>query len=616
MFKKIWSILSMAMIAVLLVTAIGAATTTPAYAASETNGPDWDRSSLSVSGTCSGGLATFTVTNVGDRGMAGTTSYTWSDEGGNSGSGTIPALASGQSYTFSISGVGKVSVVVFQRPGHPGTGRAKADAGPCAPPPPPQYASASVNVPSGCIAEGTTVSVSFAVSHATLTLDGQSYSNDGSVNLGAGNHSWSAVADNGYTMLGDSSGSFTITTCAPPPPPQYASASVNVPSGCIAEGTTVSVSFAVSHATLTLDGVSYTSSGSVNLGAGNHSWSAVADNGYTMQGDASGSFTITTCETPPPPGQGKVSIDPICQNGVTPGISVSITNAILTIGGNTYTQSGFIPLNPGTYAYSWTAAEGYTGSGQGTAVVLVDCNEIPRLVRLWKPECKNNCKAARWETEAGPVTWQSNDLLGKGKPGILWATVNVNCDPSNGHGCNYHTMILGSSSVSGYTVIVRGVKYHSFENVGADGKTYNLFVGFTDTCWDKASTGSKIDDCAAGKPNITLPNGWTAVNMPQDYYQVIPDKDVPIYWEWPCSLSPSYAWTTSGGQAINFPGTTSNDWIIWQMKAGIRPWPKTWPTNPLLGWWIWGREPMKTTRAWATELLHSDTWSTLAFPTK
>lgn len=143
MRKQFVSILG---ILVILVTAFGAAPTLVAQAASlpapvqavqAGGGPDWDKSSLSIEGSCDNGVATFTVTNTGSGDMAGGTTYDWSDEGGHSGSGSIPALDSGDSYTFTLSGDGKITVIVYQRPGHPGKGSAKADVDDCGTPPPP-----------------------------------------------------------------------------------------------------------------------------------------------------------------------------------------------------------------------------------------------------------------------------------------------------------------------------------------------------------------------------------------------------------------------------------------------------------------------------------------------
>lgn len=312
-----------------------------------------------------------------------------------------------------------------------------------------------------------------------------------------------------------------------------------------------------------------------------------------------------------------VSVNEYCEvdKNSPPGVFLGISNAIVSIAGGTYDESGFVALVPGTYSFSWAALPGFEGSGSGTVIVPKDCNSLIEIIKaLWRPHCVDNCGAARWETTSGPTGWQSNNTLGKGDPGILWATVNVNCDDTGGN-CKYFTYRYGISQTTGFTVDTFEKQYHSFETTGADGKVYNMFVGYTVTCYD--TSHEKGDECEKAKADIKLPNGWTAYNVQFDKYLVVPDKKgTPIYWEWPCSLSPSYAFTTAGGKAYNFPGTTSNDWIIWTMKVGLRPWPQTWPDSPVPGYWNWHKHPMDDTRAWATKLVDLKEWDTLTLPTK
>ena len=110
-------------------------TTTSGGSGSPSATPDdsgWDKSSISVNGTCDRdtGKVVFTITNGGSK-MTGSTTWTASAPGItlNPSSGSF-SLAEKGSTTVSFGpypGV-KISIVVNQRPGHPGTGEAKADA--------------------------------------------------------------------------------------------------------------------------------------------------------------------------------------------------------------------------------------------------------------------------------------------------------------------------------------------------------------------------------------------------------------------------------------------------------------------------------------------------------
>ncbi|GAP13664.1 hypothetical protein LARV_01419, partial [Longilinea arvoryzae] len=87
----------------------------------------WDRSSVSVTGKClTTGEVEFTISNTGSA-MTGTTNWRLIVNGSVVQSGTIQLGDHGsQTLTFSYPGV-KVILEVDQRPGHPGTGSARAD---------------------------------------------------------------------------------------------------------------------------------------------------------------------------------------------------------------------------------------------------------------------------------------------------------------------------------------------------------------------------------------------------------------------------------------------------------------------------------------------------------
>lgn len=87
-------------------------------------GPDWDRSSLGVTGSCQGSDAVFVITNNGSGSMSGTSTWVTS----NGYTGTFQLSAGGSTTVVVPSNGEKVYITVYQRPGHPGTGVAKADA--------------------------------------------------------------------------------------------------------------------------------------------------------------------------------------------------------------------------------------------------------------------------------------------------------------------------------------------------------------------------------------------------------------------------------------------------------------------------------------------------------
>lgn len=115
-----------------MINPVAAATPTPT--ATPTG---WDRSSLEVKGFCScdnGRYSSFTVTNVGDRDMAGPSIWQLWVNGVLVDSGLVQ-LAVNQTQTFTFPYFQGVEFLVFQRLGHPGTGVAKSRVNcPCAAP--------------------------------------------------------------------------------------------------------------------------------------------------------------------------------------------------------------------------------------------------------------------------------------------------------------------------------------------------------------------------------------------------------------------------------------------------------------------------------------------------
>lgn len=103
--------------------------------------PEWDKSSIGVTGRCVNGIPTFTITNGGSGNMQGPSRYWWVN--GNASAATCgsipedPALGGGDFQLVSGGSlvvefpVGDLappySICVAQRAGHPGTGYAAAD---------------------------------------------------------------------------------------------------------------------------------------------------------------------------------------------------------------------------------------------------------------------------------------------------------------------------------------------------------------------------------------------------------------------------------------------------------------------------------------------------------
>lgn len=87
----------------------------------------WDKSSLTVTGNCDGGLPSFYITNTGAS-MTGSTAWTLYVNGVASETGFIQLVA-GETSTKIFTGaayVGDLRMVVNQRPGHPGSSQPQA----------------------------------------------------------------------------------------------------------------------------------------------------------------------------------------------------------------------------------------------------------------------------------------------------------------------------------------------------------------------------------------------------------------------------------------------------------------------------------------------------------
>ncbi|MBK5266441.1 MAG: hypothetical protein JJE47_03320 [Acidimicrobiia bacterium] len=201
---------------------------------------------------------------------------------------------------------------------------------------------ASVSVsPGTCdwIDESSVTDVSFTVDPgATLTIMlGDvvigTYTASGSIEVGPGDYTWTATAANGYEINGSASGNFTAISCEIPP--QIVTVDVTVGTCGYIDGesrTDVIASIDPSGAaTIVIDGtMNLTIDGqTLALAPGDHSWTAVAAEGYVLEGTSGADFTTEAC--PPPGSIGDTVWHDLNANGVqdagepgTAGITVSL----------------------------------------------------------------------------------------------------------------------------------------------------------------------------------------------------------------------------------------------------------------------------------------------------
>ncbi len=305
-------------------------------------------------------------------------------------------------------------------------------------------------------------------------------------------------------------------------------------------------------------------------------------------------------------------------------LTIYIENALVDAGsyGILDKDTVLLAVPEGNYNWTWTAKEGYSGSGVLSVIVTATCKAEQRST--WKAVCKNNCGAERWETTGGVTTWKSNDLYGKDPEGILVvAGVNDDC-VITAKGCVNTTIkyIVDKVEQGSFTVYDRSREFRPTVITDAWGQKWNLFVGYTITCFDNKNT--KTDECGKILPDIELKNGFgTMYNIADNGWDMIPDdKDTFVHpIEFPCNLAPA-DWMTQmvdGKQvAFKLPGVSGNDWRIYLFKKGILPWPAGWPEAPVKGAWDKRAYPLEDANTWQAKLMdpkkHQWEWY-LEFPT-
>jgi hypothetical protein len=214
---------------------------------------------------------------------------------------------------------------------------------------------------------GSQINVSITIDNATLTINGHDYSSTQTIKLAPGTYDYSWVATGDYEGSGE--GSITIYGCEP------ASASVEVGScSWVDLESKTDVSINVNGATLKIyQGASLVATfgpgaHTLDLPEGSYTYEWTANENYT--GSGSGSFSAVNCE----PGKSDAAVELgscVYDEGqsLTP-VTITISNAKLTINGKEYTENATLKLAPGDYPYSWVSiSDDYVGSGEGVVTV-------------------------------------------------------------------------------------------------------------------------------------------------------------------------------------------------------------------------------------------------------
>jgi hypothetical protein len=281
--------------------------------------------------------------------------------------------------------------------GYLGNGSGTVVVGDCTP----GSASASVNTGACSWTQetGSSTAVVLDLSHASLTIHGATYTTSQTISLAPGSYPYSWTAESGY--IGNGSGTVDVGDCAP------GSASASVTTGAcswtLADGSLTDVTLALSHATLTINDFTYTTSETISLAPGSYPYSWTAGSGYI--GNGSGTIVIGDCT----PSRASASVNSgVCgwtqEAGSLTPVTLAMEHAMLTINGVTYTTSQIISLPPGSYPYSWIAESGYIGSGSGT-VNIGNCAPA-------RPDASISVGICSWTQEAGSLTPVTLTLTG------------------------------------------------------------------------------------------------------------------------------------------------------------------------------------------------------------
>ncbi len=292
---------------------------------------------------------------------------------------------------------------------------------------------------------------------ATVTVAGQDFTSDGSVDAPPGSYDWTATASSGYELTGPSSGTVVAPDCSPCDCEEPEPVRVTVMLGtCMWDGDQSLTSLNVSidpagAATVTVAGQDFTSNGSVDVGPGGYDWTATAASGYELTGPDSGTLNAVDCSPDTEPASVTVVAGECQWDG-----DQSITDVVVSIdpaGGATVTvdgqsisgSGGTVSLTPGTYGWTAVAEPGYelTGAASGS-VVAVDCEVPPSVVQV--------------SVTTGECVWTGTESL---------ADVTVVIDPAGGA-----TIVLtgpsGAQTIDADTTVSVGPGEHMWAATAVD----------------------------------------------------------------------------------------------------------------------------------------------------
>ncbi len=239
-------------------------------------------------------------------------------------------------------------------------------------------------------------------SGAAVTVAGKTYteSTSGIAVEAPGIYAWSAVAADGFEVVGESSGEVTIEDCKRPQPKPV---TVSVSGTCVqsddgeANGFLTVTIDPASGAAVTVAGKTYTesTSGIAVEAPGIYAWSAVAADGFEVVGESSGEVTIEDCKRPEPKPV-SVAVTGVCipdgnfariEIDMNPdgGAKVVVTGPDQSV--QDYSGDATVDGALGTWTYTSSAADGYvlTGGAEGSVEVR-SCNSTTSTTQAKEPK--------------------------------------------------------------------------------------------------------------------------------------------------------------------------------------------------------------------------------------
>jgi hypothetical protein len=203
--------------------------------------------------------------------------------------------------------------------------------------------------------------------------------------LPPGTYYWTAAANGNFQLTGPSSGQVTIADCEVTVSVEAGGVCTVDNSGAavgsveiVIDPTSGAVVTVYSDAAMTQEVLDTDASGTFDLAPGTYYWTADAADGFDIDGDSSGQFTIDPCEVSVDV-SGECVLDGSLGTGV---ITVTISvdggaNVTVTDGGGavvaTLTESGAVNVPEGeTYSWAANAAPGFAMSGDDSGSVEIE----------------------------------------------------------------------------------------------------------------------------------------------------------------------------------------------------------------------------------------------------